>query len=152
MYEESDKFTFSLYFNAPDTYIDAAYSPYRVIDYQHDYKKTLIFYKDELDYLLEIFFPKRPEFLNDKEKLRTARSELRSVCAIRNSEGKTIMWFSYDEDAPFMLLNGHLAKNDLFLMQRIKGMFTAPEEPEVLEAPEIPEDGDAPIYYSPFVQ
>ena len=140
VFDSSDKFIFTVYYNSPSIYWDTPPSPYEIRDICHELKKTQVFYKDDLPKFLELIFEKRPKVIQYGNRL-AERPIYHTVCDIRNQKGDTLLWFSYDDPEkgePTMILNGNLTETNEKLMVFVKTMLqpdayfdgAEPEEPE----------------------
>lgn len=123
IYESSDKFTLTVYYNNPDAYYDMALNPYEICDTFHSVKRERILYRIVFEKFMEGWFKSKPIIVHKKEEFKKKMGNIYTVCDIKNHRGDTLLWFTYDDpdrNEPYMILNGKLCETNVELLTFVK--------------------------------
>ncbi|MBP5696798.1 MAG: hypothetical protein J6X11_09165 [Treponema sp.] len=124
--ENEWKYTLTIYYNNPDSYVDIPYEIGQIRDGCYEKKVEQKFYERSFYEFFSKIFTESPKIIKDKSTQEIYKSQIKTVCDLYNRNGKLIFWYSYDgcnEKDEVMLLNGKLIKKNILLQAWTKSIL-----------------------------
>lgn len=120
------KYTLTIYYNNPDSYVDVPYEIGQIRDGCYEKKIEQTFYERSFYEFFSRIFTQSPKVIKDKSAREIYTNQIKIVCDVYNRKGDLIFWYSYEdcnEQSDEMVLNGNLVKNNFLLQAWTKSMI-----------------------------